>query len=131
MREFIKIVEGLTQPHMIEVSEESYSIDGYVTDTGAEQVDNWLNYRHHIDDSQLVEMLQTNFTKIAFLNNINVEEDARGQGFGNEMMESFLDEASDYGAEAVLLIADTAEDQAEGFDLVHWYEITAQYMNAA
>ena len=121
MREWINLVES-QRPHMIEVSDEHYSVEGYVTDTDAEQVDNWLSYRHHINDPALVEMIQSRFKKIAFLNNINVEEEARGEGHGNFLMESFINEAVDYGAEAIFLIADMAEDQQEGFDLIKWYE---------
>jgi ribosomal protein S18 acetylase RimI-like enzyme len=54
------------------------------------------------------------------LKNINVEE--RGRGFGNRLMSEFLDKASEHGAETVLLVADKSEEQAEGFDLVRWYE---------
>lgn len=121
MRQWINLFEN-QQPHMIEVSDDQYSMEGYVTDTGSEQIDNWLSYRHHINDKNLVEMIRTRFKKIAFLNNINVEEDARGEGHGNYLMESFIEEATDHNAEAIILLADIAEDQQEGFDLVKWYE---------
>lgn len=121
MRNLIKIIEN-AQPHMIEVSDDSYSLEGYVTETGEEQIDNWLSYRHHIDDPTIVEMIRERFSKIAFLNHISVEEDARGKGMGNQLLSEFLTDAYDFGAEAVFLVADTAENQQHGFDLLTWYE---------
>ncbi len=119
----VKIDEN-TQPrlHMIEVSDDDYDMEGYVCDTGEEQVDNWLSYRHHINDPKLLDMIQTRFKRVAFLNNLNVAEHARGNGHGNYLLEDFLSEATDQGAEACLLIADINETQNEGFDLVKWYE---------
>ena len=121
MREFMKLFEGESL-HMIEVSDDDYDMDGYVCDTDAEQVDNWLSYRHHINDPAIVDMLQSRFRRIAFLNNLNVAEHARGNGHGNSLLGDFLSEAADHGAEACLLIADINESQSEGFDLVKWYE---------
>ena len=58
---------------------------------------------------------------IAFLNNINVEEEDRGQGVGTEMLYDFEDQASGYGAKSILLLARLDEDQLEGFNLEKWY----------
>ena len=84
MREFMKLFEGESL-HMIEVSDDDYDMEGYVCDTDAEQVDNWLSYRHHINDPAIVDMLQYRFKRIAFLNNLNVAEHARGNGHGNSL----------------------------------------------
>lgn len=61
-------------------------------------------------------------TPIAYshIENVNVEEDARGQGVGNQLMDRFFEEA--WNAEAILLIADSGEEQLSGFELVRWYE---------
>ena len=54
------------------------------------------------------------------LRNLYVDEDYRDQGHGNELLEEFMIEAAESGAEAVLLIADDAESNS--FNLIEWYE---------
>lgn len=125
MREHIDIVtrllEGADRPKLIEIDEEFGSAEGYVVAAAAEQVPNWLE-RNSIKDDELVQWIQSNFLRVGFLNNINVEEEERGQQHGNEMLEDFLAEAENAGAEAIFLICDKFENQNEGFDLQRWYE---------
>lgn len=59
---------------------------------------------------------------VAILKNINVEEEARGQGVGGQLMEEFMSAAADQGAFTVVLIADLGQTQGSGFDLEKWYE---------
>lgn len=98
------------------------SASGYAVDTDQEQLPNWLSVRHHIDDPNLLSDLRSRFGRIAFLNNINVAEGFRGKGVGSGLLDRFIDEACDDGAEAILLLADAGETQREGFSLVAWYE---------
>ena len=58
---------------------------------------------------------------IAILKNINVEEEARGQGVGGQLMEEFISAAADQGAFTIVLIADLGQTQGSGFDLEKWY----------
>ena len=58
---------------------------------------------------------------IAFLNNINVEEEDRGQGIGTELLYDFKAEASFHGAKSILLLAGLDEEQIQGFNLEQWY----------
>lgn len=107
--------------HAIEISADGGDVGGYITPGSAEQVQNWLQNRHGIYDQNILARLQS-IPILAFLNNINVEEDKRGQGVGNELLDVFLSRATFLHAAAIVLIADTAESQAEGFDLIKWYE---------
>lgn len=107
--------------HVVEISSEGGDVGGYVTSGSAEQVQNWLQNRHGIYDQNILTRLRS-ISILAFLNNINVEEDMRGQGVGNELLDEFLSRATFHHAAAIILIADTAESQTEGFDLIKWYE---------
>lgn len=98
---------------------EDGTVSGYVVSSDAEQVVNWL-HKHHINDSEIINNLRS-YDKIAFLNNINVDEDSRGNGIGQDLLESFEEEALSQGVNAIVLIADIHEFQKEGFNLVEWY----------
>lgn len=123
MRHFITIVENTAgrPPHRIEAASEDYSMEGSVMDATEENVSQWLDYRHHIHDPEIVQMI-CSYGRVAFLDDIEVYPHARGEGHGNSLMESFLDEAVEHGARACVLAADTSQDQEEGFDLQRWYE---------
>jgi GNAT superfamily N-acetyltransferase len=122
MRKWINLLESYHQAHYIDISEDGCAVEGYVVETAAEQLENWLSQRHRLDLPGFASEMRSRYTTIAFLNNINVDDDARGQGLGNQMMEGFIDEASQHGAEAIILMADLAEQQEDGFDLVRWYQ---------
>lgn len=96
------------------------SAEGYVADTDAEQLGNWLG-RFNYDNPELVGDIRR-YGRFAVLNNINVNEDARGQGHGDDLLYEFLDQAEALGADLCMLVADTAEEQQKGFDLIRWYE---------
>lgn len=106
-------------PTTVEFDIDGGSAEGYVVDTMAEQVSNWL-YRNDADP-ELAEHIRE-YRRVAFLNNINVEEESQGKGVGRELLDGFVDEAAEHEAEAVYLVADSGEDQREGFNLVDWYE---------
>src|SRR5579863_5297651 len=121
----IKIVKktkvGSSPVHEINLSNDFGSAEGYVADTDAEQLQNWLD-RFNFQDEAFVADLRQKYDRFSVLNNINVYEDARGQGHGDELLGEFLEEAGSRGAGVCLLVADTAEEQAQGFNLVEWYE---------
>lgn len=105
----------------IDIVMENGTAEGYAAPGHAEQVPNWLQERHAIFDENILNRLKS-YAVIAFLNNINVNEESRGQGVGNDILEQFLDCAQGAQAQAVVLLADTSETQNPGFDLVKWYE---------
>lgn len=57
---------------------------------------------------------------VAILKNVWVDEEARGQGIGSELMFKFFDEAE--AASSFVLIADSEQSQSQGFNLTKWYE---------
>lgn len=107
--------------HNIEIMEPYGSAYGYVVDLTEDNFWNMLDDYKVEDDPEVLAALKP-YQSIAVLKNINVDEEARGKGYGNHLMGEFIDEASNRGAEIILLIADKAEAQAEGFNLVQWYE---------
>ena len=115
-----EIFESFGSIRHIEFDFDDGSVQGYVVETSAEQVTNWLE-KHGTNDSK-VELKIKEFDKVAFLNNINVDEEARGQGIGQDLLESFESEAKASGADIVVLISDVNESQVIGFDLTLWYK---------
>jgi len=104
----------------IVVSTDFGTAEGYVASTTAEQLQNWLDRFNYTNEELVADIRQYDY--FAVLNNINVYDSARGQGHGNDLLYKFLDEAESRGAKLCLLVADTAEEQAKGFNLIQWYE---------
>lgn len=104
---------------VIEIVLEEGSASGYVVKTEEEQVENWF-IRHKIDGTAFKKAFEGK--TLAFLNNMYVEEDERGNGVGTDLLSQFIDTASLSGADAIVLICDDDESQAEGFNLRDWYE---------
>lgn len=113
----MSLFEGQT---LININPEGGGVEGYVTDDPS-IITNWFMYRHDVYEPEIIEMILSDYEVVAFLNNINVEEAARGTGLGNKLLNDFEDQAMDHEAQAVILFADINEDQIEGFDLVGWY----------
>lgn len=109
------------KPVVVNVEQDEGSVEGYVVNSVAEQIVNWLA-KHGIYDEAKVAYIRATYPRIAMLDNINVEEDYRGKGVGNQLLESFISNVEIEEANAILLVADTAETQQEGFDLVRWYK---------
>jgi ribosomal protein S18 acetylase RimI-like enzyme len=59
---------------------------------------------------------------IAFLNNINVDEEYRGSGYGNELYSLFEEQCYEHDVKCIFLECDITENQNEGFSLLKWYE---------
>jgi N-acetylglutamate synthase-like GNAT family acetyltransferase len=106
---------------LIELAEHFGSASGYVVESSRVQVGNYLA-EHTEDNLRVADWLKEHCHEVALLKTITVEKTERGQGHGNELLEQFIAEAEDVGADAILLIADSGEVQAEGFDLTSWYE---------
>jgi GNAT superfamily N-acetyltransferase len=83
-----------------------------------QKIKNWFLNRN-IDYNKYINKIEI---PIAFLNNINVDYDFRGQGYGNELYLDFEDECYDNDVNMILLESDNAEEQNDGFILDNWYE---------
>lgn len=101
------------------------SFEGYVVNKNEE---NWKNFlKKEVSESKVADFLidrieNSNATTVAILRNINVEEEYKGNGYGNKLMSLFIESAGNNGADIFLLVADKMESQNEGFDLRNWYE---------
>lgn len=102
----------------ITIASREGSAEGYVVDSSAENVRNWLESEVGADQSKLLER----YGRIAVFKSMRVERRLRGRGIGNKLVDDWLARADRYGAEAIFLIADKGEQQAPGFDLQKWYE---------
>lgn len=99
-------------------SKDRGSLDGYVTDTSSEQLENYL-FSFSMK-SGVISNIKDKYKRIAFIKNLHVDEKYRGSGIGNKLLSNAIDEAYDNGAEAILLIADMEE--SNDFDIQRWYE---------
>lgn len=100
---------------------DSSSIFGYVDTLNT--VHNWLeNEKISSQVSRKVEAKIKKLRKLAVLKNLWVDEDERGNGYGNSLVSQFLDEANLLGAEAVILISDSGQEQKRGFVLQKFWE---------
>ncbi len=111
----------VSMQHMIDLDSDNGNVFGYAISTRLPNIGHYL--ADFTPQSEAIAAhLQAAAPCAALIKNMNVDEDARGQGEGNQLMCEFMDDAGDFGAEVMLLVADTGEDQQEGFNLVTWYE---------
>jgi ribosomal protein S18 acetylase RimI-like enzyme len=94
------------------------SIEGYVVDTSKPNLANYLS--SHKADPNLAQALSKNFNKIAIIKNFYVDEEHRSKGIGRQIFDRAIDDAYENGADAILLISDTSEQNQ--FDLTNWYK---------
>lgn len=78
---------------------------------------NWMEMEH-VDEKTQQFILSNISMPVAILKNINIYDDYKNQGFGNNGMEQFFNEAIE--ANYILLIVDNGESNA--FSLEKWYE---------
>lgn len=117
---WLEITENSHRPTLISFDFDDGTIEGYSIFSYAEQLPNWLS-KYDINDSNIIDNIRSSYQKIAMINNINVDEDSRGQGTGSDLLESFESEAASHGCQAILLVSDIHESQVEGFNLTDWY----------
>ena len=89
------------------------SVDGVIHYT-IQFVNNWI-YKEGIALSIDVNSIEF---PVAILKNLNINEEYRNQGYGNDGMRLFLD--ATFEANSILLMADIGE--INDFDLTSWYE---------
>lgn len=92
------------------------SVEGYIVSRTEVNVKNFLVSNGY---GEYYESLLC-FEKIAILKSIYVEVECRGSGYGNELLSYFIKESVLLGANLILLIADTGENN--DFSLIKWYE---------
>ena len=115
--------QGVTEdksnrPISISKSVDGGSLEGYVIDSSAPNLTNYLHSQGASDD--VINNIKSQYTRIAILRNMSVDEDNRGQGLGNYLVSNAIENAAYNGAEAIVLVSDTGEDNQ--FDLTKWYE---------
>lgn len=81
---------------------------------------NWLNKYGDFDVTD--EVAKDIKTPVGCLKNINVYSEHKGKGYGNDILEHFIDKCIDNDVDTIILVADLDESQNSGFDLVKWYE---------
>ncbi len=106
------------RPISISKSVDGGSLEGYVIDSSAPNLTNYLHSQGASDD--VINNIKSQYTRIAILRNMSVDEDNRGQGLGNYLVSNAIENAAYNGAEAIVLVSDTGEDNQ--FDLTKWYE---------
>ena len=110
---------GRSHLKSISQEEDSSGIEGYIVDTVQVQLDNYLSSERA--PPSLVSELRNKYSRIGIIKNIWVDDDQRSTGIGSGILETAIDEASDDGAQAILLVAQ-ADDQQDQPKLVKWYE---------
>ena len=99
-------------------SNEGGTLEGYVVDTDKPNLDNYLQSQGA--DSSLISAIVNKYKKIGIIRNMYVDPNQRGQGYGNSLIGDAIDNAAGLGAEAIILVADSQEENS--MNLVEWYE---------
>jgi GNAT superfamily N-acetyltransferase len=74
------------------------------------------------DYALVTNALRGKHAKVAVLETVRIPDDRRrGQGFGKQILKEFKTRCSTENVSAILLVADTEEEQCPGFDLEAWY----------
>ncbi len=99
---------------------EGGSLEGYVVNSDAVNIFYFFEaYTDKAKATQLYKQIKNSFKTVCIIKNINVDEEFRGKGFGSKLLNNVFEL---YDADAYLLMADTYEEQHEGFDLIKFYE---------
>lgn len=104
--------------NVLDISEDYGSVYGYSVDTKSVNLINWLSKNNVEGIVEILNELKP-FDKIAILDNINVYDEYRNKGYGNVLMENFID-SCDNGESGILLICDKSEENK--FSLLEWYK---------
>lgn len=110
--------EITSRPASLNQSVDGGSLEGYVVDSDQPQLTNYLQSQGATPD--VIESIKRQYKRIGIIRNMYVDEDSRGQGIGNDLVSNAIDTASEHGAQAMVLVSDTAESNV--MDLTRWYE---------
>jgi GNAT superfamily N-acetyltransferase len=105
----------------IEIDSECGSVYGYVVGSDQVNIKNFLETCIGLVESEkIAELFREKTELVGVIKSIFVEEEARGNGVGNDLMGRFFGAMN--SAEAIVLMADLQQEQSEGFSLVSFYE---------
>lgn len=107
----------LEKSYFISDSNDYGSFEGIVH-SDMDKIKNWFDSRK-IDYNKYINIIEL---PVAFLNNINVDENFRNRGFGNQLYYDFEQECYDNDAKCIILESDSGENQLNDFKLDSWYE---------
>ena len=111
-KQFIKEINHIDQSH------KHGNLEGYVVDTDKEQLENYLDSQGV--NKKIINDIKSKFKKIGIIKNIEIDIDQRNKKIGTKLLDNAIDSAYENDAEAIILIADTSEDNK--FDIVKWYQ---------
>jgi ribosomal protein S18 acetylase RimI-like enzyme len=110
--------EFITEQKSITQHTEGGSLEGYVMSTDKPNINNYLQSQGATPE--LIDNIAKRYKTLGLIRNMYVDDDYRGQGIGNDLVSNAIDDAANNGAEAIILVSDTDEDNP--FDLTKWYE---------
>ena len=114
------ILDESTLTHIDQHHDHGGSLEGYVVDTDQPQLYNYLTGQGA--SPELAKKIASKYHRVGIIRNMWVDEDLRNGGIGSEMLESAIDQAFGQGADAIILVADMAEDNSQlGKPLDKWY----------
>lgn len=114
----MKSFEFITEQKSISQHTEGGSLEGYVMSTDKPNINNYLQSQGAT--RELINNITNRYKTLALIRNMYVDDDYRGQGIGNDLVSNAIDDAANNGADAIILVSDTDEDNP--FDLTKWYE---------
>lgn len=102
---------------------EKNSYEGYITNVSEENFWNYVEDNLQFDEIEKLKKWVKNkkITELAVLKNLWVDEEDRGKGIGNDLLDEFLNTHCGDNI-PVFLVCDTFQDQEKGFDLEEWYK---------
>ena len=104
--------------HTLEEEDYIGSVSGVFLESN-EELENALNRQKILFEDSLRQILSEHLP-LAFLKSMYVEDDFRNQGYGTQLVDMFINESSDLGANAIILESD--EGESNDFALTSWYE---------
>jgi hypothetical protein len=114
---YVNSFENFDESIVIDISKEFGSAEG-VIHKDINRLNNWL-VKNRIDKYKI--NLSGLKLPVSILKNINVDEEQRNMGYGNILMEEFIEESCVNGAKSIILESDRTEHQLTGFNLDQWY----------
>jgi len=110
--------EFITEQKSISQHTDGGSLEGYVISTDKPNINNYLQSQGATPE--LIKNITNRYKTLALIRNMYVDDEYRGQGIGNDLVSNAIDDAASNGADAVILVSDT--DENNPFDLTKWYE---------
>ena len=114
----MKSFEFITEQKSISQHTEGGSLEGYVVSTDKPNISNYLQSQGATPG--LINSIMQRYKTLGLIRNMYVDDDYRGQGIGNDLVSNAIDDAAGDGADAIILVSDTDEDNS--FNLTKWYE---------